>query len=107
MPTLRLLLLASTVLLSPVLAQAQQGAPAPQSTTSPLATLLAALLPFAPFGLLLYWFLRRSQSTPQSKRLIDYMTRHEQNMVRHEQHMARLEDSLDRIAKALEKRDTH
>ena len=106
MPLTRLTLLASTVLLTPVLALAQTAAQPPQSSTSPLATLLAALLPFALFGLLLYWFLRRSQSTPQSKRLIDYMTRHEQNMVRHEQHMARLEDSLDRIAKALEKRNT-
>ncbi len=107
MPFTRLNLLASTVLLAPVLALAQdQGAPH-SPTNSLLYNILLTLFPFGLFALVIYWFLRRTQSSPQSKRLADYMTRHEQNMARQEHHMARLEDSLERIAKALEKRDTH
>ena len=99
MPLSRLTLLASTVLLTPVLAQAQSAAPAPQPTTSPLATLLTTLVPIALLGLLFYWLIRRFQAGPHSKGMANYMTRHEQ-------HMTRVEESLDRIAKALEKRNT-
>lgn len=99
MPHPRLLLLASTVLLSPVLALAQTAAPETQPAASPLSTLLVTLVPFALLGLLFYWFLRRFQASPHSKGMANYMTRHEQ-------HMTRVEDTLDRIAKALEKRNT-
>ncbi len=105
MPLIRLTLLASTALLAPVLALAQDSIPTPPPPASLLSNLLATLFPFALLFLLFYWFLRRSQAGPHSKRLSEYMTRHEQNMARHEQHMTRLEDSLDRIAKALEKRN--
>lgn len=105
MLSLRPSLLISPALLAPALAHAQSASPPTPAPASPLATLLATRFPFAILALLLYWFLRRAQSGPQSKRLADYMTRHEQHMARHEQHMTRLEDSLERIAKALEQQN--
>lgn len=98
MLSLRPSLLIPAALLAPALAHAQSASPPTPAPASPLANLLATLFPFAILALLLYWFLRRAQSSPQSKRLADYMTRHEQ-------HMTRLEDSLERIAKALEKQN--
>ena len=106
MPHVRLILLASTALLTPVLALAQEEGAPHSPANSLLYNILLTLFPFGLFALVIYWFLRRTQSSPQSKRLADYLTRHEQNMARQEQHMTRLEDSLDRIAKALEKRNT-
>ena len=66
---------------------------------SPAVDFLYAVLPFLMIGLLLWWFLRRSQrsSSPFMRRSIEYYERSEQ-------HMQKMEQIGERIAAALEKK---
>ena len=76
------------------------------SKPSPLATLIASLLPFLVMGGVLYWYLRKHQSSSYVKELQTYMVRHQEHMTKSEQHMVNTERSLERIASALEKRNS-
>jgi hypothetical protein len=67
---------------------------------SPAFDFLYAVLPFLMFGLMLWWYLRRSQrsSSPFMRRSTEYYERSEQ-------HMQRMEQIGERIAAALEKKN--
>ena len=64
--------------------------------------LIYAVLPFLLIGLILWWFLRRSQrtSSPYMKRSLEYYERSEQ-------HMQKMEQIGERIAAALETLNEH
>jgi hypothetical protein len=76
------------------------GAEEQVRTHSPAVDFLYAFLPILMIGLILWWFLRRSQrsSSPYMRRSIEYFERSEQ-------HMQRMEQIGERIAAALEKTD--
>ena len=65
---------------------------------SPAVDFIFAVLPFLMIGLVLWWFLRRSQrsSSPFMRRSMEYYEHSEQ-------HMERMEQIGERIAAALEK----
>lgn len=68
-----------------------------QHPRSPAADFLYAVLPFLMLGLMLWWFLRRSQrsSSPFMRRSLEYYQRSED-------HMQKMDHIGERIAAALE-----
>ncbi len=72
----------------------------PVRSHGPAAEFIFAVLPFLMIGLVLWWFLRRSQGAS-----VPFMRRSIEHYERSEQHMQRMEQIGERIAAALERKD--